>query len=439
MTDMPRIPPQSLEAEQAVLGGLMLSPAALDRIADILTEADFYRRDHRLIYSAICRLSLEGSPVDAVTLGEALESEGLSEQIGGTGYLIELASTTPSAANIRAYAEIVRDKAMLRRLIEVGTEMVNRGFDPDGDTATAIVDWAVGDLMALSKAEQSCEFTLRQAIKLAWDDAQVAYEAEGRLRGITTGYAKVDNRLGGWHAGDLVFIGARPSVGKTALMVNLALNAAKAGHSCGIISGEQSAMQLGQRSLSVDSRVPAEVMRNGRFEDEHWPKLSNAMARLVEQRIRILDRSAPALDEIVRVARKWKREHGLSILFVDYLQRIRFKGAQNRIEEVSEVARALKTLARDLEIPVVCLAQVKAEVDRRPDKRPGLGDIANSDEATREADQIAFLYRDEVYNPESQVRGMAELNFEKNRHGPTGQFLLHFDGKTMLFSDYDDY
>src|SRR5690606_28245572 len=292
-----------------------------------------------------------------------------------------------------------------------------------------IVDWAVGDLMALSQAEPSCEFTLRQAIKLAWDDAQVAYEADGRLRGIPTGYAKVDNRLGGWHAGDLVFIGARPSVGKTALMVNLALNAGKAGHSCGIISGEQSAMQLGQRSLSVDSRVPAEVMRNGRFEDEHWPKLSNSMARLVEQRIRILDRSAPALDEIVRVARKWKREHGLSILFVDYLQRIRFKGAQNRIEEVSEVARGLKTLARDLEIPVVCLPQVKAEVDRRPDKRPGLGDIANSDEATREADQIAFLYRDEVYNPESQDRGLAELNFEKNRHGPTGQFRLRFDGK----------
>lgn len=431
-----RTPPAAVESEAALLAALMLDPKALNRVR--LQPEDFFDRRHATIFGAILDLDAAGKPFDWVTLGEHLESTGAAASMGGSAYLLDVSRAAYSSANASTYAEAVADKSRMRQVIEVASRVLADAFSPQGQTSVEIVDAAVGQLMALAKADQACEFTMRQAVKLAWADAQVAYEAEGKLRGITSGYSRIDSRLGGWHKGDLIFIGARPSLGKTALMVNLALNAAMAGHGVGMISGEQSAMQIGQRSLAVDSLVPAEVMRNGRFEEEHWPKLSNAMTRLMERRIRILDRSAPTLDDIVRAARRWKQEHGLEVLFVDYLQRIRFKGAESRIEEVSEVARGLKTLARDLDIPVVCLAQVKAEVDKRPDSRPGLGDIANSDEATREADLIGFLYRDEVYNQDTHDAGIAELNFEKNRHGPTGQFRLRFQAETMMFADLPD-
>lgn len=429
-----RVPPHSIEAEQNVLGSMLISPKAAAMVA--LTEGDFYRRDHALIYRACRELESDGKPLDAVTVGEWFESNGLLEHVAGGAYVVELATDVFTAANVVAYANIVRDKAMLRRAIDVGMELVNDSFAPDGRSRAEIIDAAIAGLMALQKGEQNCEFTLQQAAKLAWEDASIAYETRGTIRGVPSGYGRMDKRLGGWHKGDLVFIGARPSMGKTALMVNLALNAAEAGHSVGMISGEQSAMQIGQRSIAADGQVAAERLRNGDIDEEAWPKLTDAMRRMIERKVRILDRSAPTLDELCRVARRWKQEHGITVLFVDYLQRIRVPKAENRIEEVSEVARGLKTLARDLDISVISLAQVKAEVDKRNgDKRPNLGDIANSDEATREADLIGFLYRDEVYHDDSTERGIAELNFEKNRHGPTGRFKLRFEGETMRFSD----
>lgn len=429
-----RVPPQSIESEQAVLGGLMLDANALAKLT--LSDADFYRRDHQLIFRAICELDAKSQPFDAVTVGDWFADKGLSEQVAGGAYLIDLAQNTPSAANIRAYAAIVADKAARRRLIEVCTAAVSEAFSSDRPTIE-IADDGTRELMALSKSELPCEFTLKQAMRLAWEDAEEAHEHKGELRGVTTGIGRMDKRMGGWHSGDLIFIGARPSMGKTALMVNMALSAAKAGHVVGIISGEQSAMQLGQRSIAAGGNVHAERMRNGDIDDEAWGFLSEAISSMAGYNIRIYDRSAPTLDEIARLARKWVKEHGVRVLFVDYLQRISHPKAQNRIDEVSEVARGLKTIARDLNISVVCLAQVKAEVDKREDKRPGLGDIANSDEATREADMIAFLYRDEVYSDKAE-RGTAELNVEKYRHGPTGQFRLFFDAGTMRFRDLAD-
>jgi replicative DNA helicase len=429
-----RVPPSAIGAEQSVLGGLMLDPTALGKID--LAESDFYRRDHQLIFRAILELDADGKPYDAVTLGDWFEAQGKAGLVQGGAYLVGLVSDTPSAASIRAYADMVRQRAVLRRMIEVCTDGLNAGYNPDGRDAPEILDETIRALMSLCKTEARHEYTLQQAARLAWEDAQDAWQNRGSLRGVTTGYTRMDKRLGGWHKGDLVLIGARPSMGKTALMVNLALNAATAGHHVGMISGEQSVLQIGQRSIAAESKVAAERMRNGCFEDEDWPKLDQAMRRLLERKVRIYDRAGPTLDDIARVARRWKQEHGISVLFVDYLQRIKFKGAESRIDEVSEVSRGLKTLARDLEIPVVALAQVKAAVDtRHGDKRPSLGDIANSDEATREADLIGFLYRDEVYDEESHDKGIAELNFEKNRHGPTGRFRLRFDGETMRFLD----
>lgn len=427
-----RVPPNSVDAEQAVLGGLMLVPEKVSAVASKLSPDDFYRRDHRLIYEAILGLEAKGKPFDVVTLGEWFDGSGAAEKIGGSSYLIELAMTTPSAANIEYHADIVRTKATMRRAIAIGTELVNGGFTGNDGA----VDTAIRELMELAKVEQRCEYSMRDALRLAWADAEEAYKSQGALRGVPSGFIDVDRRLGGWHKSDLIFIGARPSMGKTALMVNLAEYAAEAGKSVGMISGEQGAMQIGQRTLAMSSRMAAERLRNGDIDDECWGHVSAAMARLRDRTVRIYDRSAPTLDDICRIARKWKQEYGLEVLFVDYLQRIRHPKADNRIDEVSEVARGLKTLARDLEIPVVCLAQVKAIVDTRPgDKRPSLGDIANSDEATREADLIAFLYRDEVYNDDTRDKGIAELNVEKNRHGPTGQFRLRFTGESMRFDN----
>lgn len=427
-----RVVPQAVEAEQCVLGILMADQSALAGVK--LTDGDFFNRGHQAIFRAICEEAAAGRPCDAITLSALFLSRGEVEQFDNGAYFVELQSMHWTRANLRSYVALVRQKAILRALIDAGSGLVDSAY---GDAnPEALLDTAIRDLMALSKTEQRYDYSFQDAARLAWADVQQAAENPGKLRGLPTGYARIDKRLGGFHKGDLVILGARPSMGKTAIMVNLALNAAETGASVGIISGEQSSMQIGQRSIAAVSGVAAERMRNGDFDDDHWPKLDAGMRRLLARNGRIYDRSAPTLEEICRVARQWVHEHKIEALFVDYLQRIRVPRAENRIAEVSEVARGLKTLARDLNIPVIALAQVKAEVDNRSgDKRPNLGDVANSDEATREADLIGFLYRDEVYHDDTSERGIAELNFEKNRHGPTGRFKLRFDHETMRFQN----
>lgn len=424
--------PQAIDSEQCVLGVLLSDPAALAQVK--LTESDFYRRDHQLIFRALCEEYAAGRECDAVLLAEKFEAQGIVDQFQGGAYLIELQSLNWTRANLRGYAGQVRQKAILRSVIETSSRLTDAAFaSKDSDE---LLDGAIRDLMGLAQTDRRHDYSMQDAARLAWNDAQVAAETPGAIRGIPTGYERIDKRLGGFHKGDLVILGARPSMGKTALMVNLALNASERGTSVGIISGEQSVMQIGQRSIAATSGVPAERMRNGEFQEEDWPRLDTGMRSLLARNARIYDRSAPTLDEVCRVARQWVHQHKVAILFVDYLQRIRVPRAENRIAEVSEVARGLKTLARDLDIPVIALAQVKAEVDNRTgDKRPNLGDVANSDEATREADLIGFLYRDEVYRDDTPDKGIAELNFEKNRHGPTGRFRLRFDGQTMRFQN----
>ncbi|HEU4562014.1 MAG TPA: replicative DNA helicase [Longimicrobium sp.] len=429
--DAIRVPPASVEAEQSVLGGLMLAPEALAKIP--LADDDFYRRDHQLIFRAITELDRKGQPFDAVTLGEWFEAQGLAEQVAGGAYLIELVSNTPSAANITAYARIVRDKSILRRLIQVATGLVNSAFN--GDESSALVDSGIGELMALAKQESRHEHTLKDAVNLAFDDMIAANEAGDALRGVTTGFKRPDDRLGGFHKGDLIVIGARPAMGKTALLVNMAEAASVAGNGVGFISGEQSAMQIASRIIARASGVAAERLRSGDIEDSEWARLTETVRGLMARNFHILDRSAPTMDEVRRTARKWKQEHKIGALYVDYAQRIRVPKASNRVEEVAEVARSLKEVARDLDIPVICLAQVVKNVDTRDDKRPGMSDLANSDELVREADLIAMLYRDEVYNEESPFKGVAELNVEKNRHGPCGAFKLAWLAETMRFGD----
>lgn len=414
-----------LDAEAAVLSSLLHRPSALATVS--LKPDDFLNRKHREIFDAICQLDQATDPVTLSAKMPHLANE-----------ILEIASNAWTSAQLPNHAKIVRDASLSRRMAEVLDDAIH-GLNGNDMPVDKVLDDAIGSLMGLHSRNMKYDHDFVDGIKAAWEAVDYAYQNKGKILGVSTGFKRLDSRFGGFHKGDLTLIGARPSMGKTALMANLAMNAYAVGHNIGIISGEQPKEQIAARAMSLGSTVPAESLRNGNVEDEHWGYLMRWIGSVSRDRIRILDRPEPELDEIIRTARRWKHEYGIAALYVDYLQRIRYrKGQVSRIDEVSEVARGMKTLARELDIPVICLAQVKQAVDNRDkdDRRPRLGDIANSDEATREADQIMFLYRDEVYFPETTpVRGIAELNVEKNRHGPTGQFKLAFHGETMRFAD----
>lgn len=428
-----RLPPSSIEAEQAVLGMLMLAPERLDSIADKLAEADFYRRDHRVIWRAMTELLGRGQPCDAITLSDWFDANNLGEIVGGSSYVIELANSTASAANIAAYAQIVREKSILRQLIDKATGLVESAYAQDGDTVE-LVDRGITELMGLQRIEARNEFTLRQAMTMAYQEAQDARERGGRIPGISTGLTKLDRALGGWHDGDLIIIGARPAMGKTALLLNFA---AACELPCGIMSAEQPAQQVAARLMSIKSHVPAELMRTGRFEVEQLKKLGSAVQTLNARICPIYDRSAPSIAEVSRVARKWRQQQGIRLLLVDYVQRIepsKTPSRANKSEKVGEVVRGLKNLARELEIPVVALAQVGRQAEGR---QPGMGDLSDSSEIEKEADQIITLDRPHEYDA-SMPESLAVLSIEKNRHGPTWEIKSAWLPETMRFEDYAD-
>jgi replicative DNA helicase len=313
-----RVPPQSVESEQSLLGGLMLDPQRIDAVAEKLVEADFYRKDHRLIYRAMLELSARGTPCDAVTLADWFDTNGLAEMAGGNGYCIGLANATPGAANVNAYAAIIREKAVLRGVIDKASQLLESAWSNEVGPVE-LLDRGIADLMAMQKVEARSEYTLRQAMTLAFAEAQRAKELGGRIPGIASGLVDLDRIIGGWHDSDLVVIGARPAQGKTALLLNFATACSLP---CGIVSAEQPAQQIGARVMSIKSHVPAERMRNGRFEGTDMRKLENAVGELCDRTCLIYDRSSPSIADVSRIARKWKQQSGIRVLFVDYVQRI---------------------------------------------------------------------------------------------------------------------
>ena len=436
-----RVPPQSVEAEQAVLGGLMLAPDAFDRIADQLTDGDFYRRDHQLIYRAIRELAEKNKPFDAVTLGEWFESQGLSEQVAGGAYLIELASTTPSAANIVAYAEIVRDKAVLRQLIEVGTGIVNDGFQPEGRDSSEILASAEQQVFAIAEAGargRSDFVPVNKAMQEAFDVLQTRYQNGGGITGLPTGYTEFDEMTAGLQPTDLLILAARPSMGKTTLALNMAEYAAmKTKKAVAVFSMEMSASQLALRLISSVGRVNATRLRTGQLEDEDWSRVSSAIRLIKETRIFIDD--TPALSpEVLRAkARRLKREHDLGLIVIDYLQLMAVPGNQeNRATEISEISRGLKALAKELNVPVIALSQLNRSLETRTDKRPVMADLRESGAIEQDADVIVFIYRDEYYNKDaSPDKGLAEIIIGKQRNGPTGSLKLKFFGEYTRFDN----
>jgi len=436
-----RVPPQSVEAEQAVLGGLMLAPDAYDRIADQLVDSDFYRRDHQLIFRAIRELAEKSRPYDAVTLGEWFESQGLGEQVAGGAYLVELASTTPSAANIAAYAEIVRDKAVLRQLIEVGTGIVNDGFQPDGRDSNEILALAEQQVFAIAEAgaRGRTDFVpVTKALIEAFDVLQTRHASGGAITGLPTGYTEFDEMTAGLQPTDLIILAARPAMGKTTLALNMAeYSAIKTKKAVAVFSMEMSSSQLALRLISSNGRVNATRLRTGQLEDEDWSRVTSAIRMLRESKIFIDD--TPALSpEVLRAkARRLKREHDLGLIVIDYLQLMAVPGnSENRATEISEISRSLKALAKELNVPVIALSQLNRSLETRTDKRPVMADLRESGAIEQDADVIVFIYRDEYYNKDnSPDKGLAEIIIGKQRNGPTGSIKLKFFGEYTRFDN----
>lgn len=440
-TDALRVPPHSIDAEQAVLGGLMLDEHAWERIADKLIEEDFYRKDHRLIYRAIGELSNKNMPCDAVTLGEWFESNGLAELVGGSNYVIQLANATPSAANIVAYAAIVREKSILRQLIDAGTKITGDGFQPDGRSTQEILESAEQEVfrIAESGARGRKGFVpMREAVKEAFQVLHQRYESQGTVTGLATGFEDLDEKTAGLQPSDLIIVAARPSMGKTALAVNMAEHAAlKSKKAVAIFSMEMSASQLAFRLISSLGRINQQHLRTGDIKEEEWPRVTSAISLLSDAKIFIDDTPALSPGELRARARRLKREHDLGLIVIDYLQLMQVPGnKENRATEISEISRGLKALAKELNIPVIALSQLNRSLEQRTDKRPVMSDLRESGAIEQDADVILFIYRDEVYDKESPKKGTAEIIIGKQRNGPIGVVNLTFLGQYTKFENF---
>ena len=437
-----RVPPHSIEAEQAVLGGLMLAPEAYDRINDKLTANDFYRRDHQLIYRAIAELAEKNRPFDAVTLGEWFESQGHMDLVAGGAYLVELASTTPSAANIAAYAEIVRDKAVMRQLIEVGTEIVNDAFQPEGKESDEML--AIAEQKVFAIAEQGARgrtdfVAMNDALKDAFEVLRVRSESGGTVTGLPTGYTEFDMMTAGLQPTDLVILAARPAMGKTTFALNIAEYAAiKSKKAVAVFSMEMSAGQLAMRLISSVGRINATRLRTGQLEDEDWSRVTSAIRILKDQAKVFIDDTPGLSPDVLRSkARRLKREHDLGLIVIDYLQLMSVPGNnENRATEISEISRSLKGLAKELNVPVIALSQLNRSLETRSDMRPVMAVLRESGAIEQDADMIVFIYRDDYYNKEtSPDKGLAEIIIGKQRSGPTGSCKLRFFGEYTRFDN----
>lgn len=411
-----------LEAEQNVIGALLLDNSLIAEID--LTPMDFCDSGMAQIFAAMRGLELVRKPFDLFTVSDALATKTGKDW---TVTVAQIAKNTASTKNIKVYADYVKKYRRNREVRRIGQMLV------DGvATDETIVDQAISELMQLDTTNKTTVYTMKEALKLAYDHL-VEVHNSGGLVGVSTGFKDLDFLLGGFHPGDLVVIGARPAMGKTGLLLNSALTC---GVSCGIQSAEMAAAQIATRSLSTNGKVNSMKMRSAGFDDLEWARIGQAFKSMVDMPIVIDDQSSPTIAEVQRQARKFKQRNGIEIFYVDYLQRLRGNNSKaSRIDQVGEIAHGLKSLARELEIPVVALAQVNRDVEKRADKRPFMGDLANSSEIEKEADVIMMLYRDEVYNEDTQFKGIAEINIEKNRSGPTGGISLAWIADYMKFAD----
>lgn len=435
-----RVPPHSVEAEQSLLGGLMLDNNSWDRVADVLSADDFYRPDHRLIFAAIGALSQQRQPCDVVTLSEHLDQRDELSQAGGLGYLATLANDTPSAANVLAYASILRERSILRSLITAGNEIASSAFVTEGREASELLDDAERRVFEIAeKGNKRGGFqSLAEVLPNTIDRIEKLQASGGEITGISTGYTEFDKMTAGLQPGDLVIVAGRPSMGKTTLAVNIAENAAIGGkHPTAIFSMEMGSEQLAFRMISSLGRVDQTHLRIGRFSDDDWARINTAVQLMSEAPIFIDDTPALSPIEVRARARRLKREHGLGLIVIDYLQLMQVPGnKENRTAEISEISRSLKALAKELQCPVIALSQLNRSVEQRADKRPVMSDLRESGAIEQDADLICFIYREEVYEPDTPRKGVADIIISKQRNGPIGEFPLTFVGKYTKFENW---
>ena len=439
--DAVRVPPHSVEAEQAVLGGLMLDNSTWDTVADRLTAEDFYRRDHQLVFAAIAELAGRSEPCDAVTLAEFLERRNQASETGGLVYLATLARDTPSAANIRAYADIVRERAQLRGLIRVGGEIAASVFEADGRTASELVDEAERRVFQIAEGGRktgSGFVPLREVLGATIDRLDMLHQSQGELTGISTGFNELDRMTAGLQPGDLIVVAGRPSMGKTTFALNVGENAAlgKKPTPVAVFSMEMSREQLAFRMISSLGRVNQGHLRTGMFGDEEWSRINGAIHMMKSAPIYIDDTGALTPTEVRARARRLKREHGLGLIIVDYLQLMQVGGnTENRATEISEISRGLKALAKELSVPVIALSQLNRSVEQRTDKKPVMSDLRESGAIEQDADLIMMIYREEVYDKNTTRKGIADIIVAKQRNGPTGEISLTFLGEYTKFEN----
>lgn len=435
-----KVPPHSIEAEQSVLGGILLAERGFEEVADRLSEEDFYREDHRLLYRAICELNDRGSPLDAITVTEWFENNGHIDRVDGGAYIVQLTNTTPSAANITAYADIVREKSILRSLIDVGTLITSKAFGAEGRNSKELLEEAEKAIFAIADRGQragqgfvSVQDTLDEAFKRI----QELVEHEGDITGIPTGFIDFDRKTAGLQDSDLVIVAGRPAMGKTTLAMNIAENAAiKSKVPVAVFSMEMSSLQLVMRLFSSLGQIEQGRLRTGNLDDLDWPKLTSAMNLLRKSKIFIDETPALSPSELRARARRLKREHDIGMIVVDYLQLMQVPGnTENRANEIAEISRSLKALAKELHLPVVALSQLNRSLEQRPNKRPVMADLRESGSIEQDADLIIFIYRDEVYNEDSPNKGKAEIIIGKHRHGSTGTVELNFQGPWLRFAN----
>ncbi|MCM3726845.1 replicative DNA helicase [Neobacillus cucumis] len=424
-----RMPPQNIEAEQAVLGAIFLEPSALTLASEILIPEDFYRASHQKIFNVMLDLNDQGKAVDLVTVTEELAAAKLIEDIGGVSYLSDLSGSVPTAANIEYYARIVEEKSLLRRLIRTATNIASDGYSRE-DEVEALLSEAEKSIMEVAQRKNAGAFhNIKDVLVRTYDNIEEMHNRVGDITGISTGFAELDRMTAGFQRNDLIIVGARPSVGKTAFALNIAANVAtKTAENVAIFSLEMGAEQLVMRMLCSEGNIDAQRLRTGSLTDDDWGKLTMAMGSLSNSGIFIDDTPGVRISDIRSKCRRLQQEHGLGMILIDYLQLILGSGrsGENRQQEVSEISRSLKQLARELKVPVIALSQLSRGVEQRQDKRPMMSDIRESGSIEQDADIVAFLYRDDYYDKESENKNIIEIIIAKQRNGPTGTVALAF-------------
>ncbi|STY28693.1 Replicative DNA helicase [Legionella wadsworthii] len=434
-------PPHSVEAEQSIIGGLMLDNQAWDKVSTKLCEADFYRTEHRILFRSISALVKRDQPFDVVTLLDALKSHNELDDAGGEAYLFELANNTPSVANVSAYADIVREKSVQRQLIAVATEIADSAYNPSGRQVPELLDMAETKVFAIGEQTggDGGPENIKSILVRTVEKIDALYHNGDAITGLATGLSDLDEMTSGLQPSDLIIVAGRPSMGKTTLVMNMAEHAAiKSGKPVLVFSMEMPSDSLAMRMMSSLGRIDQHKIRTGKLDDDDWPRVTSAVHMLSEAPLFIDDTPALSPSEMRARARRLAKEQGnIGLIVVDYLQLMKVPGfnAENRTAEISEISRSLKSLAKELQVPVIALSQLNRSLEQRSDKRPVMSDLRESGAIEQDADLICFIYRDEVYNEDSPDKGTAEIIIAKQRNGPIGKVRVAFIGKYTRFED----